>query len=166
VGADGGGVEDQQVQLGLAQRRQDRVPEALGGPAVEPPPGAVPGAEPRRQVGPGDAGAGDVQGRAEGQPVASVDAKKKELVGGEIGNRAVLVKDEYWIGAGPSCAIARADYPFCESRHARLFRNARGGWSVEHDKSLNGLWLRMPQIAVESVVHFQAGEQRFRIRVP
>jgi hypothetical protein len=89
-----------------------------------------------------------------------------ELVGNEIGNRVVLAKDEYWIGADPSCAIARTDDPFCESRHARLFRNARGGWSVEHDKSLNGLWLRMPQIAVESVVHFQAGEQRFRIRVP
>ena len=31
--------------------------------------------------------------------------------------------------------------------------------------ALNGLWLRMPQITVESVAQFQIGEQRFQLKV-
>ena len=88
-----------------------------------------------------------------------------ELLGREIGNRLLLVHPEFWIGADPSCPISRPDDPFCEPRHARIFRNAKGGWSAEHNKTQNGLWLRMPQITVDSVVHFQIGEQRFRLKV-
>jgi hypothetical protein len=32
-------------------------------------------------------------------------------------------------------------------------------------KTQNGLWLRMSQINVESMVQFQVGEQRFRLKV-
>lgn len=87
-----------------------------------------------------------------------------ELLGRETGNRALLVKDEYWIGSDPACAIVRADDPFCEPRHARLSRNAKG-WHAKHARTSNGVWLRMAQIVVESVVHFQVGEQRFRIKI-
>ena len=41
VGADGRRVEDQQVELGVAQRGEDRVPTPGPGPAVEPPPDGV-----------------------------------------------------------------------------------------------------------------------------
>jgi pSer/pThr/pTyr-binding forkhead associated (FHA) protein len=88
-----------------------------------------------------------------------------EIVGSEIGNRIMLVKPEYWIGSDPTCPICRSDDPFCEPRHARLHRGARGTWHVEHNKTLNGLWLRMPQITVDSLVQFQIGEQRFRLKV-
>ena len=89
-----------------------------------------------------------------------------ELIGSEIGNRALLVKDEYWIGSDPSCPICRPDDPFCEPRHVRLYRGgSRGGWHAEHHKTPNGLWLRMPQITVESTAQFQIGEQRFQLRV-
>ena len=88
-----------------------------------------------------------------------------EMIGREIGNRIVLVKPEYWIGSDPTCQICRTDDPFCEPRHARLFRSQRGGWSAEHNKTHNGLWLRMSQITVESMVQFQLGEQRFRLKV-
>ena len=40
-----------------------------------------------------------------------------ELIGKEIGNRMLLVKNEYWIGSDPSCPICRPDDPFCEPRH-------------------------------------------------
>ena len=40
-----------------------------------------------------------------------------ELLGKEIGNRMLLVKNEYWIGSDPSCPICRTDDPFCEPRH-------------------------------------------------
>ena len=88
-----------------------------------------------------------------------------ELLGSEIGNRTLLVKSEYWIGSDPTCPICRLEDPFCEPRHARLFRAPNGGWHAEHNKTLNGLWLRMPQIVVESVVRFQIGEQRFVLKV-
>jgi hypothetical protein len=88
-----------------------------------------------------------------------------ELLGEEIGNRTLLVKPEYWIGTDPSCAICRPDDPFCEPRHVRLYRVPKGGWHAEHNKTQNGLWLRMSQINVESMVQFQVGEQRFRLKV-
>ncbi len=49
-----------------------------------------------------------------------------ELVGSEIGTRIILVKPEYWIGSDPTCQICRSDDPFCEPRHARLHRGAKG----------------------------------------
>jgi hypothetical protein len=89
-----------------------------------------------------------------------------ELIGSEIGNRMLLIKNEYWIGSDPSCPICRPDDPFCEPRHVRLYRGgSSGGWHAEHHKTPNGLWLRMPQITVESLAQFQIGEQRFQLKV-
>jgi hypothetical protein len=87
-----------------------------------------------------------------------------ELLGNEIGNRLLLVKPEYWIGSDPTCAVCRPDDPFCEPRHVRLFRGTRNHWHAEHSKTQNGLWLRMPQIVAESMIQFQVGEQRFRLK--
>ena len=59
-----------------------------------------------------------------------------ELLGTEIGNRMLLVKNEYWIGSDPTCPICRPDDPFCEPRHVRLYRGgSRGGWHAEHNKT-------------------------------
>jgi hypothetical protein len=88
-----------------------------------------------------------------------------ELVGNQIGNRVMLVKPEYWIGSGPECAVCRADDPFCEPRHVRVFRGPKGNWNAEHNRTQNGLWLRMSQIVAESMIQFQIGEQRFRLKV-
>ncbi len=89
-----------------------------------------------------------------------------ELIGGDIGNRTLLVRDEYWIGSDPSCPIHRLDDPFCDARHVRLYRKPQGSWHAEHNKAVNGLWVRMPQITVDAMVHFQIGEQRFQIKLP
>jgi pSer/pThr/pTyr-binding forkhead associated (FHA) protein len=89
-----------------------------------------------------------------------------ELLGNEIGNRTMLARNEYWIGSDPSCPICRPDDPFCEARHVRLYRKPQGAWHAEHNKTLNGLWLRMSQITVDPMVHFQIGEQRFQIKLP
>jgi hypothetical protein len=88
-----------------------------------------------------------------------------ELLGSEVGNRILLARNEYWIGSDPSCPIGRPDDPFCEPKHVRLYRKPTGDWYVEHNKTPNGLWLRMSQITVEATVQFQAGEQRFQIKV-
>lgn len=89
-----------------------------------------------------------------------------ELLGREIGNRLLLVKPEYWIGSDPSCPICRPDDPFCEPRHVRLYRKPKGSWHAEHNKTPNGLWMRMTQITVEATVQFQIGAQRFQLKVP
>ena len=88
-----------------------------------------------------------------------------EILGRDIGNRILLVKGEYWIGSGPTCQVCRSDDPFCEPRHVRLHRGARGNWHAENNRTQNGLWLRMTQITLETTVHFQVGEQRFKLKV-
>jgi FHA domain len=88
-----------------------------------------------------------------------------EILGKEIGNRVLLVKPEYWIGSDATCVICRSDDPYCEPRHARVYGDEKGQWFADHNKSQNGLWLRMPQIKVEAAVQFQIGEQRFRLKV-
>jgi FHA domain len=110
------------------------------------------------------AGFGQTRGWADGPSPFRVPAVT-ELIGNEIGNRMLLVKPEYWIGSDPTCAISRPDDPFCEPRHVRLFRGHSGGWHAEHNKTFNGLWIRMAQIVVDATVRFQIGEQRFQIKV-
>lgn len=88
-----------------------------------------------------------------------------EIIGNATSNRVLLVGEEYWIGTDPSCAVCRTNDPFCEPRHARLFRDAKGGWHAEQNKAANGLWFRVPQVVAENAVHFQIGEQRFRLKV-
>lgn len=88
-----------------------------------------------------------------------------ELVGSAAADRLSLVKPEYWIGTDAACAICRPSDPFCEPRHCRVSRDDKGRWQIENNKSLNGLWFRLPQIVADGTVQFQLGEQRFRLRV-
>jgi hypothetical protein len=111
-----------------------------------------------------EAGFGQTRGWADGPSPFRAPAVT-ELIGSEIGNRMLLVKHEYWIGSDASCAICRGDDPFCEPRHVRLYRGSSGGWHAEHNRTFNGLWIRMTQIVVDSTVRFQIGEQRFQVKV-
>jgi len=88
-----------------------------------------------------------------------------ELVGAATGSRTMLTLPEYWIGVDHTCQICRVGDPFCEPHHARVMRDARGGWHLERAKCLNGVWFRVPQIVVDKVAYFQIGEQRFRLSV-
>ena len=86
-----------------------------------------------------------------------------EMVGGKLLSRLPLAKAEYWIGSDPACAICRVSDPFIEPRHVRLYREAKGGWYAQNNKTANGLWLKVPQITVADSCSFQIGEQRFRL---
>jgi hypothetical protein len=112
----------------------------------------------------GGSNTGETQGWADG-PGTFRPPALTELLGQEIGNRVLLVKGEYWIGSDPTCPVCRPDDPFCDPKHVRLYRGSRGGWHAEHNKTQNGLWLRMAQITVESMIQFQIGEQRFKLKV-
>lgn len=83
MGADDGRVEDQDVQVGVAQGREDWVPAALLGPAVEAPPLAVAAAQALGEVGPRGTGAGDPQDRIEEAAVVLGNAAVLTVLSGQ-----------------------------------------------------------------------------------
>jgi pSer/pThr/pTyr-binding forkhead associated (FHA) protein len=87
------------------------------------------------------------------------------IPGDPAGRKVVLSAKEYWIGSDPACAIRREGDLYVEPRHVRLFRDDKNNWDAQHNKTLNGLWLRVPHITVEDGCLFQIGEQRFRLNV-
>lgn len=82
-------------------------------------------------------------------------------------HRINLTLPEYWIGRdAKSCPIARSDDVLVNARHARLYRDAKGQWHIENNKSLNGLWLRIVEpMPLGSACQFRMGEQRFIFRM-
>jgi pSer/pThr/pTyr-binding forkhead associated (FHA) protein len=88
-----------------------------------------------------------------------------EMIGSAFGPKIMLPQSEYWIGADPRCQICRSNDPYCEARHARLFRDEKGRWQAENNKSVNGLWFRLPQVVSDSTIQFQIGEQRFKLQI-
>ncbi len=89
-----------------------------------------------------------------------------EMIGSGMGSRTMLTQSEYWIGSDPTCEICRRQDPFVKSRHALLTRSPRGTWVIQNNRTLNGIWLRMPQVSISSGQNceFQIGEQRFRLQ--
>jgi pSer/pThr/pTyr-binding forkhead associated (FHA) protein len=88
-----------------------------------------------------------------------------EIAPGGAGQRFTLSQTEYWIGRDPkSCSIVRPDDVLVNARHARLYRDAKGLWRIENNKTVNGLWLRVDQIPLSGSCQFRLGEQRFIFR--
>jgi pSer/pThr/pTyr-binding forkhead associated (FHA) protein len=89
-----------------------------------------------------------------------------ELTAKGDGQRYLLAQNENWVGRDAAhCAVALVGDPLISPRHARVFRDPKGRWHVENMKSLNGTWLRIDQMALDSACQFQLGEQRFLLRV-
>jgi hypothetical protein len=88
-----------------------------------------------------------------------------EMLAGEDADRFPLLAAGCWIGSDPACSICRADDPFAEPRHVQLSRKSDGAWEARNNKTANGLWLRVDQVAVDGACLFQIGEQRFRLAV-
>ncbi len=78
----------------------------------------------------------------------------------------MLTRDRYVIGRDANCDICRSNDPYVSGKHAVLPRSAKGTWMIQHNGTINGLWLRLPQIVLEpdKKCEFQIGEQRFRLR--
>jgi pSer/pThr/pTyr-binding forkhead associated (FHA) protein len=114
-----------------------------------------------------DAGAQDQATRSyHGPSVRSLVPSLVPVTGGDTGQRFALTLPEYWVGRDPkACPIGRPDDLLLSPRHARLFRDARGRWHIENNRSLNGLWLRIDQIPLDIACQFRLGEQRFLLRV-
>ena len=82
------------------------------------------------------------------------------------GKRHPILQPEVWIGRDPqSCVVVLAEDPFVARRHARLIRDAQGRWRIEANKTINGVWVGITSLTVESAGWFQIGEQRFSVKV-
>jgi pSer/pThr/pTyr-binding forkhead associated (FHA) protein len=83
------------------------------------------------------------------------------------GSRFTLDRDQYWIGRDRECDICRPNDPYLRGKHATLSRSPRATWIIEHNATMNGVWLKMPQVTLEvgKGCEFQVGEQRFRVKV-
>jgi pSer/pThr/pTyr-binding forkhead associated (FHA) protein len=82
--------------------------------------------------------------------------------GGE--KRYPLDRPELWVGRDRAgCSIVLEDR-LVSPRHARIFRDPKGKWMVQNNRSLNGLWMRITEVSLEKGGQFQCGEQRFLIR--
>jgi pSer/pThr/pTyr-binding forkhead associated (FHA) protein len=115
------------------------------------------------------AGATDATRKWTGGPLEQLSATAHpslvELGPEEDGRRFVLNRAEHWIGRDPGqCSIVIED-PFVSPRHARIFRDAKGRWMIQNNRSLNGVWMRITETALDKGGQFQCGEQRFLIRI-
>jgi pSer/pThr/pTyr-binding forkhead associated (FHA) protein len=82
------------------------------------------------------------------------------------GERYPLETEEQWVGTdGRACRIAIQDDHFLDPRHAKLYRKGRQWW-IEDGGSVNGTWVAIKRIRIDSSAEIQVGEQRFKIRVP
>lgn len=90
------------------------------------------------------------------------------LPDGTPGTKVPLMEAVTWIGRDPGCTIVRSDDPFLEARHAKITRPASGTgpWAIEHNRTLNGLWLKISQLTVREKCFFQIGEQRCLLTSP
>ena len=75
-----------------------------------------------------------------------------------------ITEPESWIGRDPGGRVVLND-PTVDPRHARVFRDPKRRWVIANSGSVNGVWARVEEIALERGGQFQCGEQRFIIKV-
>lgn len=81
--------------------------------------------------------------------------QRHELLGGR----------EYWVGRDPQQCSIVIDDPMIDRRHARIFRDAKNRWAIANNRSVNGVWARIQDVALGRGAYFQCGEQRFFFKV-
>jgi FHA domain len=88
-----------------------------------------------------------------------------ELTATGPGARIPLLS-EAWIGTEEGCVVRRPHDPFVAARHVLLsYDPKKRAWRAANNRTENGLWVRVSQIAVSRECSFQIGEQRFRLTV-
>lgn len=90
-----------------------------------------------------------------------------EVVASGAASRFRLEDKRYLIGRDEECDICQKEDEFLAAKHALLTRSGRGTWVIENQKTLNGIWLRMPKVVVSAgkSCEFRIGEQRFRLKL-
>jgi len=76
-----------------------------------------------------------------------------------------LTQGEHWLGRDPrQCSMVIED-PTVDPRHARIYRDDQDRWIMANERSRNGLWARVQEVALGKGGYFQCGEQRFLFKV-
>ncbi len=109
----------------------------------------------------------EVPGR---QSTADLNAKSStaalvEIAKGTADRRHPLTEKEHWLGRDLGASSIVVDDPYVDPRHARVYRDERGHWVVANDRSRNGLWGRISEVAITRGGYFLCGEQRFLFKV-
>jgi pSer/pThr/pTyr-binding forkhead associated (FHA) protein len=82
------------------------------------------------------------------------------------GPRFFLPRPENWLGRDAKCCtVPVANDVLLSPRHARFYRDSKSRWHVENAQSVNGTWLRIEQMVLQTTCQFQLGEQRFLLRI-
>jgi pSer/pThr/pTyr-binding forkhead associated (FHA) protein len=81
------------------------------------------------------------------------------------GQRYPLIHPEQWIGRDRSQCSIVFDDPLVSPRHARVYRDPKGKWMIQNNRSLNGLWMRINETPLDKGGQFQCGEQRFLLKL-
>ncbi|PQO38450.1 FHA domain-containing protein [Blastopirellula marina] len=89
-----------------------------------------------------------------------------ELLSGGNTSTTLLLETEYWIGQSKRCRIRRDNDVFVSQEHALLRKGKSGRWSIRNNKSINGVWLRMPKVTLSPGQNcdFRIGEQLFHLK--
>ena len=83
------------------------------------------------------------------------------------GERFPLTQDVLRLGADmQQCELVIRNDPFVNPIHAVINNTGNGRWTIKCGKTVNGLWLRVDQMNIDSHCDFQIGEQRCRFRLP
>jgi pSer/pThr/pTyr-binding forkhead associated (FHA) protein len=111
---------------------------------------------------------GPARGTRGWQEIGRNDARPflVELTTKGEGERYTLQKEENWVGRNATqCNVVLKNDPLVSPRHARISLDSKGRWRVHNGKTLNGTWLRIDSMALETACQFQLGEQRFILKV-
>jgi len=70
-----------------------------------------------------------------------------------------------WLGRIPECEpLHLSTDPMADSRHARI-TESDGVWALEDNDSLNGTWIRAPEIVARARAEFLIGEQAMIVTI-
>ena len=152
------------VRVGAALLRHNQ--EMLIGGRIYRFDAAPQGAALAEQVSAGDPGAQKTRGWQTVSPTDVLPSLVELTPERKEGQRHYLTRDDHWLGSRQDqCQILLANDPLVSPQHLRIHRDPRGRWHVEGSKSVNGTWLRIERMPLETSCQFQLGEQRFLFRI-
>jgi pSer/pThr/pTyr-binding forkhead associated (FHA) protein len=77
----------------------------------------------------------------------------------------LLRNPQLWFGSASECEHVVTNDPFLDSKHCRIFIDHRSRWVIEDANSINGIWVRVDRVSLDSNSQFQLGSQRFMFQV-
>ncbi|MBL4884666.1 MAG: FHA domain-containing protein [Planctomycetaceae bacterium] len=77
----------------------------------------------------------------------------------------LLRNPQSWFGSASECEHTATNDPFLDSKHCRIFQDHRNRWVIGDNNSINGIWVRVDRVSLDSNSQFQLGSQRFMFQI-